>query len=225
MNGQQDPTDNFIVRKILEGCRRSRRQSDSRAPITLPILTKIVHALPHVCFSDYETKLFTAAYLLAYYGMLRVSEVVFTSQEQADKPLRLSDLVVEPGGQAIQVCIRFSKTNQWGAPTILRIPTYNGSYKSVCCVGALTQFLSIRPTYQGFLFCHADKSPLTQSQFSGVLSKAICYLGLPGGIYKSHSFRIGRATSLALQGMPSEAIQKMGRWQSNAYKKYIRMDM
>lgn len=222
-NSWQDPTELFIVRKLIEGCRRSRLTHDNRAPITLSILTKVVSALPSVCFSRYEVILFTAAYLLTYYGMLRVSEVVFTTQAQANKPLLITDLVVEPHGEALQIRIRFSKTNQTGPPTILRIPrTYPDP---LCCVTALQQYLALRPSHHGLLFCHINRSPMKRSQFSGVLSRTIHSLGLPVGAFKTHSFRIGRATSLASQGIPSENIQRMGRWQSNVYKRYIRMEV
>ncbi len=58
----------------------------------------------------YEEKLFKAAFLLAYYGMLRVSELVFTTQLQANRPLRFNDLVMESNDKAVQIRIRFSKT-------------------------------------------------------------------------------------------------------------------
>lgn len=223
INNWCDPTQLFVVRKLLEGCRRSRPSSDNRAPITFSVLTRVVGALHSVCFSNYEVKLFTAAYLLTYYGMLRVSEVVFTTQAQANRPLLITDMVIEPHGKALQIRIRFSKTNQTGRPTGLRIPV-NGS-KATCCVNAMQQFLAVRPQYEGFLFCHIDKTPLKRSQFAGVLSKTIRSLGLPVGVFKTHSFRIGRATSLASQGVSSETIQTMGRWRSNVYKKYIRMEV
>ncbi len=110
INNWQDPTELFIVKKILEGCRRSRRRCDNRAPITLPVLSRVVSALPVVCFSMYEEKTFLKLhFLLAYYGMLRVSELVFTTQLQANRPLRFNDLVMESNDKAVQIRIRFSK--------------------------------------------------------------------------------------------------------------------
>ena len=71
-----DTTTTFIVKKILEGCRRTRPQRDVRAPITEAMLGKLCAVLPGICFSRYETILFKAAFLTAYFGLLRVSEVV-----------------------------------------------------------------------------------------------------------------------------------------------------
>ena len=40
--------------------------------------------------------------------------------------------------------------------------------------------------------------------------------------FKTHSFRIGRATDLAAEGVNADTIKMMGRWSSNVFCKYIR---
>ncbi|XP_055955152.1 uncharacterized protein LOC126812595 [Patella vulgata] len=47
--------------------------------------------------------------------------------------------------------------------------------------------------------------------------------GLNTHLYKAHSFRIGAASAACSGGHSMEAIQRMGRWNSDAYKKYIRI--
>ena len=118
----EDPTAVFIVKKLLEGFRRTGQRRDVRAPVTEAILQKVCSVLPDICFSTYESCLFKAAYLVAYFGLLRVSEIVFTNQINANRPLLYSDVQVTDGSQAVLISIRVSKTNQSGAPTILRIP-------------------------------------------------------------------------------------------------------
>ena len=66
----EDPSSAFIIRKLLEGCRRLRKSHDIRAPITESILSKINQVLPNICFSSSEVALFKAAFFLAYYGLL-----------------------------------------------------------------------------------------------------------------------------------------------------------
>ncbi len=72
---------------MLEGCRRSRAKPDTRAPITLAILTKICNVLMSVCYSEFEAKMFKAAFVLAYFGLLRVGELALstTSPEPLQK--------------------------------------------------------------------------------------------------------------------------------------------
>lgn len=216
----EDPTNFFLVKKLLEGAKRLRRRPDTRAPILEETLEQICMALPKICFSKYEFTLFKAAFTLAYFGLLRVSEMAFTTPAYANRPLKFRDVVVEANGQAITITIRFSKTNQLGTPITLRIPA--SSNTSICPVESMKQYMSHRPIDQDNIFCHANRAPLTRSQFTGVLAKAIRHCGLPTGKFMSHSFRIGRATTLAMQGIPSDVIKKCGRWQSKAFHTYIR---
>ena len=44
--------------------------------------------------------------------------------------------------------------------------------------------------------------------------------GISGG-YSSHSFRRGAATSARMVGVADHDIQLLGRWRSDAYKRYI----
>ncbi|WAR27366.1 hypothetical protein MAR_013070, partial [Mya arenaria] len=53
------------------------------------------------------------------------------------------------------------------------------------------------------------------------LTKTITKVHLSYANFKSHSFRIARATQLALDGVPDSEIQRMGRWTSDSYKTYI----
>ena len=55
------------------------------------------------------------------------------------------------------------------------------------------------------------------------LSLAIKYCGLDPSRYKGHSFRIGAASLAADAGMSDAQIRALGRWQSNAFHKYIRI--
>jgi hypothetical protein len=83
INGCPDPTEGFIVKKLKEGAKRMNPRVDSRLPITQSILRQIIHTLPSVCNSQFEVVLFRAAFLLAFFGFLRVSE--FTCRSKKDQ--------------------------------------------------------------------------------------------------------------------------------------------
>lgn len=49
------------------------------------------------------------------------------------------------------------------------------------------------------------------------------FIGLNPKQYKSHSFRIGAASHAFQCHIPEEKIRLMGRWNSNAVKRYFRI--
>lgn len=220
MHGGEDLRETFIIKKMLEGCTRLRKRNDTRLPITIKLLNDVCNILPTVCYNQFEVKLFKAAYLLAFFGLLRVSEIVVPSSILANRTLAYEDVSFSPGNKHILLTLRISKTNQSGHPETLKIPCEENSL--LCPVTACRDFLLVRPVSRGPFFCHADAAPLTRCQFSAVLAKCLKCI-LPGcRNIKSHSFRIGRATHLYSLGVSGDVIKTLGRWRSDAYKKYIR---
>jgi hypothetical protein len=61
-NNLEDRTQSFILKKMLQGMQRLDKKKDSRKPITIDILQKIIPILRMVCSSNYETHLLSAAY-------------------------------------------------------------------------------------------------------------------------------------------------------------------
>jgi hypothetical protein len=55
---------------------------------------------------------------------------------------------------------------------------------------------------------------LCSYQYTAVLKKTLALLGHDTANYKSHSFRIGMATTLTLEGFTDDQIKAMGRWKS-----------
>ena len=87
LHGHSDPTKDFIASKLLEGCRRDRRHGDARCPLTMPILSNILSALPHICESCNEQLLFTASMLCAFFGFMRIGKFTADSQNRVQDSL------------------------------------------------------------------------------------------------------------------------------------------
>ena len=219
LNEWYDPMEMFMIKKLLEGCKRSRVRHDIRSPVTPNMLRAICDRLPHVCYDSYEVLMFRSVYLLAYYGLMRVSELVNTSKLQISRHIQLGDLTFGSDGVMI-VTIRESKTCQRGQPVHLKIPCIIDA--EVCPVCMLRKYVDMRSKQPGSLFVHANNKPLTRSQFAGVLAKTLQQTPYRSEHVRTHSFRIGRASELASKGVDIEVIKKMGRWKSDAYKTYIR---
>ena len=61
-NGWKNPSDSFIIKKIIEGCRRDNPNKDIRHPITYNILKQLTRVLVSLCKSHYEHMLWRAAF-------------------------------------------------------------------------------------------------------------------------------------------------------------------
>lgn len=214
----------FIILKMLEGFRRNTPlQTRARAPITFPLLVQISGVLSGVCNSSYEVSLFNAAFSLAFFGFLRISEFALATKSTSSiRVLQLSDLsLYDSTPPVIEVKVRFSKTDQLGRGTTLRILADTNTI--VCPFALLRSYIAQRGIHNGPLFCHFDKSPLTRFQVQSVLRKSLLILGQQCSNFSTHSFRIGSATSAAANKVPEDILKVMGRWRSNAYQSYIRI--
>ena len=66
--------------------------------------------------------------------------------------------------------------------------------------------------------------PVTVEQAKKWLKQDAKNAGLAHENYTSYSLRRGLATTLFLLGAKAETIKRMGRWRSDAYKKYVQID-
>ncbi|XP_072019644.1 uncharacterized protein [Amphiura filiformis] len=218
VNGWKDPTDTFIIKKLKEGCRRLNTRADTRLPITPAILMRLGQVLPSICNSQFEVLLFKAAFVLAFFGFLRVSE--FTCPKKCgDFPRVLSAQDIRLVGErreTLEIKIRYSKTDQKGESEKLLIDNCVNM-----AIQAIMEFYAVRPSQQGPFFIHFGGDPLT-FQFNHILRQGIKAIGLSPRDFSSHSFRIGAATTAFLCGIPEERIKEMGRWKSSAVQLYIR---
>ena len=93
----------------------------------------------------------------------------------------------------------------------------------VCPVSLLLTYLNLRDNFPGPLFCWPDASPISRSFFTSALTAALNFCNLDVSTYKSHSFRIGAASWAAAKGFSDAQIRRFGRWNSNAFLRYIRI--
>jgi hypothetical protein len=112
-------------------------------------------------------------------------------------------LIKEKEG-TLELTIRYSKTDQYGAGAVLKIN--RADLKIICAVSNMLEFFKRRPSIDGPLFCHLNGKPLTTYQFSVILKKDLGSLHLDCRKYTAHSFRIGAATSAAMAGCDVETI-------------------
>ena len=220
LRGWEDPTNNFLLQKLMTGFGRSKSQVDSRLPITFDKLRQLIDCLHTVCDNTFEHDLFRAAFTLAFFGFFRISELVGQVKhgKTVTDGLRVDDVQL---GSVLNIRLRKSKTDQQGAGTSIRLKAVD-SAPEVCPVRALVQYMSLRPKNGDKLLIHHNGESLTRYQFQAVLKKAACLLKWDATRFSSHSFRIGAATTAASNGHSIESIMRKGRWRSAAVTSYIR---
>jgi site-specific recombinase XerD len=184
------------------------------------MLHAICNVLHAVTNNEFENRLFKTMFTLAYFGLFRISELVAT--RTTNRAVGFSEVKIANDKKSVFITLTVYKNNQYGKPVTLKIPCEADI--SICPVCSLRSYLAVRPDINGQFFIHMNGTPVTRYQFSAVLQKSLSRTKFGSEKYKSHSFRIGRATQLASSGLPETEIMKLGRWNSTAYLTYIRVN-
>ncbi|XP_069585211.1 uncharacterized protein [Ranitomeya imitator] len=218
LRGWPDSTKHFLVSQLLKGWRRTDKHGDNRRPISFELLVSLVKAAESVCDSKYEAALTSAAFGLAFFGAMRVSEIVPTA---LNKPggLRREDILICDDGLRIRICK--SKTDQDGRGTWFPIFAIN---KGICPLTLTRNYMRFRKDGSQFFF-HENGLPLVSGQFLAILRRTLSLLGLPAAEFGTHSFQIGAATEASRAGLFESEIQRVGRWRSRCFTRYIRPDL
>jgi len=217
-----DPTQSFLVHKLINGTYRLSKSFDSRLPITITIINRILVCIPSVILTKYEQCLFRALFLFAFSAFVRIGELVMVRDGDTSKVIQLADVSFLSENNKIHevnVCFKQFKHNIKGIPKTI---TFSHGEASMSAVTSLVNYLGIRQSSRGPLFLFQDGRPMSRSYFDKSLHKCLAFCGLDSSRYKGHSFRIGAASFAAEKGLSDAQIRSMGRWNSNAFRKYIR---
>ena len=218
LKGFEDPSSVFLIQKMVQGYRKEGCGSDNRLPIDKAILGRLMCSLPFTCPSPQITRLYQAMFSLAFHAFLRVGEMTAQSQSKQNPHLLQVDQL-SLGHTSLVVSFSSYKHSQGQTFNL----TVQGNSSSLACpVKAMREFLKDRGNGSGPLFCLSPGKPITRSQFNDNLRKALSFCKLSKVTFKAHSFRIGAATTAAAQGLSDSQIRQLGRWKSDAFKKYIR---
>ena len=211
-----DPTISFSVQKAISGAVKNRRSLDTRRPITVDILKKMVAALQHTVTSLYLRALFRAMYSVSFFALMRIGEV--TVDTQGAVAIFFHQVTFQQNH--LTISITHFKHNLSNQPFDLVVTPQNDH--NICPIKALLNYFTFRGTANGPLFCFSNLRPIPREFFTRHLRQVVSFCQLEPGVFKSHSFRIGGASHYAEMGFSDEQIRLMGRWKSTAFRKYIR---
>ena len=80
------------VSQMLKGFNKVGFRLDSRLPITLPILDKLLSVAPSLVGSAYQICQFQAMCSLAFFAFLRIGEMTSTGGRNGNSPLQISQI-------------------------------------------------------------------------------------------------------------------------------------
>ena len=216
MGDYHDPTAAFSVQKILSAVNKLHGREDSRLPITIFILSRLNNALSKAVKSLYHRVLLQAMFTIAFFGLCRIGEI--TTQPDGEIALYLKQLQLSP--DSISLSITHFKHNKAHRPILIKM--FKQTDLSICPVSAMRNYLEMRKFESGPLFCFSDGKAISRNFFTKHLKNCLTFCDLDIKQYSSHSFRIGGASYLASLGLSDTQIRTIGRWDSNAFLRYIR---
>ena len=74
--GLPNPTNKFLIRKLLMGAKRLAPSQDKRLPVTLHMLHNFVNVIKRLYPAVYERRMYTAMFLLAFHTFLKIGEYI-----------------------------------------------------------------------------------------------------------------------------------------------------
>lgn len=193
----------------------------TRLPITPDMLGHMLQRLKKGPQGKHDRLMLRAALTFGFFGFLRVSEFTLTDQ-RFDPRLHPTMRDIHWSCEGMQFFIKRSKTDQMGKGTTICIGRTESRH--TCAVAAMEAYRRHChcPTHSSPLFHFKNGRPLTAKVFRITLLSLVEQCGYDPRKYNTHSLRIGAATAAARAGLPSDTIQKLGRWRSNAYITYTR---
>jgi len=171
--------------------------------------------------NDPDNLLFWTTALVAFYGLARLGELLPKSQQDITKIPTLQALKFEKSDTNTFATIQLPRTKNH---KIVERPILiiNQTKDDLCPIHILKAYI-VRRTNTTYaprskaLFIKANGNLATKAWFINNLKSL-----LPGANVAGHSFRAGGTTELVLRGVQLPLIQRIGRWSSDAFYKYIR---
>ena len=157
-----------------------------------------------------------AAISLAYFACLRPSE--YLSTRGTSRPPLRRNISFASDLKALDFTVPSSKTNPKGL--VVHIGCSAAPVCPVCLIKAIFTLLPLPPSAP--LFITPSSAPMSYASLTKKLHSFLAAIGLHPAPFTLHSLRAGSATTAAAVGCSEEQVQRLGRWASQCYRRYIR---
>ena len=236
--------DRFLLNSLIKAARFRVDKIKYRFPIQKPVLHVILSRTADLFEQEnsqqYLAALYKAMFATAYYGLLRIGEVV---KGVANHTIKAKDVHVGVNKNKMMLILRASKTH-WEdeEPQTVKIKSSlitkgqhegnaGGRSRAIvnvnqfCLFAILRTYIKLRPKYRTdseAFFVFRDHSPVPSLQAIKVLRRALQAGGIEPLNYTFHSLRAGRSVDLLQAGVSVETIRKLRHWKSNAVFRYLK---
>src|SRR2546421_6856248 len=214
-----------FYQEVMLMLKNVKRQHCHKKPIQKPHVTKeMLMKIRNVLdLEDGEQLLVWTIAMVAFHSLARLGELVVSSASKMEQMIRLEHLVFHNVGKVPFATITLPHLKVHD-PSLLAELVVHYTGKDTCPFSALTAFFTRRVT-SGYakgsaaLFALPDGSVASRRWFLPLVQACLPKEGVSG-----HSFRAGGATEMALVGVERWIIQRMGRWSTESFERYIRID-
>ena len=212
-----------LLQLLCSGIKREQgvSTSDTQHPITADVLARLFEGIENSSWSDWDKDMFQATMSLAFHGFLRSNEFVSPTQTTWNPAINLSPKDIKVSDSQLLVTIKSSKTDPFRKGQQIAL---GASHTKVCPIRSMRRYWQHRRKipHNLPLFVLDNGGFLTREKLASTLKELLQELGMEASHFSTHSFRIGATTTAARIGIPDSLIQQLGRWSSDAYRRYIR---
>jgi hypothetical protein len=225
--------EDFIIKQLLKGAGKISLgipSKNTRRVVTFPLLTSLGTRIANKDWDPLTKQVLWAAATTAFFGSLRLGEILAPS-ESGHSPL--SDLtwndVKASSDSSILIRIKQPKSGEKVEYVdLFQFPGYG------CCPVLALKNLRKKQIEAGVydptqpVFRFGDGKNLTMHQFNSTLRLLLADICIPGeSSISCHSFRAGIPSTLSLfpDLATSDLIKGWGRWASDCYLRYTRLEL
>ena len=222
--------------------------ANPKLPVPIALIRFL--AVPLSVHKRHKDRALLSALLIGYWFLLRSAEYLANDKGDFDpgRALTWGDVFVKVrrdgawgavgpkeglksllAGEQTMVTLRlYSSKNNLETCTRSLVAVPVGEDSDLCPVRNLLELyqsaeknLKARPKGEEPVFRISDEEVLTRRRLADVLKAGAKACGIPQAAVSSHSLRRGGASAYSALGVADEAIQRFGRWTSEAYKAYV----
>jgi hypothetical protein len=218
-----------VVKQVLKGIKNMRSdpradiQKKTRRAMTFSHLQLLGHSIGTSKLSPYMRSLVWATSLSAFWGSLRIGELLCPQEVDVRSSCLFSDCEMNSSGFKIWVRSPKVASPQGDVVEVFFVPS-----SSLDPLAAMQHYLVCRNSRHGqetdkALFLGEDGRPFTRRRFNYLLHELLDHHVKDNrDAITGHSFRSGLATLMEVAGMSPEEIKAWGRWNSEAYLLYCK---